>query len=159
MIIGSEQENDFPRLHRCLLRLEGAARDNPETVATILDLVLEMGSAESESRHTRKIVESRLWRALRYGEKPAVMVMEAPGACSQYLPGTNRIVLERSLVQHLEELETDALNKRFLRQEVVGVLLQELAQWLCYRSMVDFAAPMVALKNLADLRKTVLPGV
>ncbi len=154
MVIIGEQEKSYPRLHFVLCRLEGLIRDHPQTVEAILDAILTVESGAAASSRVRQPLEAKLWRALRYGDAPAVMVMDMPGACSHHIPGTNRIMLEKSLVRRFEEAEPGSHNGRFLGQEVMAIVLQSLVQWLCHRCLADMTASAVDYGAVADLRKT-----
>lgn len=154
MVIIGEQESDYPRLHLCLCRLEDLVREHPQTVATVLDAILAAGSGAEASPQVRQPVESKLWRALRYGDAPAVMVMDTPGACSHHIPGTNRIMLEKSLVRRFEQAESGSHNARFLGQEVMAIVLQSLVHWLCNHCLADLTTSAVVHGAVADLRKT-----
>ena len=151
MIIISEQEATYPRLRDRLVRLEGLARANPHIVASILDAVMLAGTAGEASARARQLMEAKLWRALSYGDAPEVMVMDAPGACSHHLPGTNSIVLEKSLVQRFEDAEPGSQGAAFLGQEILAIFLQSLVHWLCSHSFADAEASAGAV---AELRKT-----
>lgn len=152
-IIG-EQEGDFSRLHACFCRLEDLARKNPRMVDAIVNAILAVDSGGEATPQVRQMVEAKLWRALGYGDAPEVTVMDAPGACSHHLPGTNSIILEKSLVRRYEEAEAGSQEARFLGQEVLAIFLQSLVHWLCYRCLAEIAVPEVTLAALADLRKT-----
>lgn len=154
MIIIGEQEAAYPRLHERLSRVEGLVRDNPHIVEAMLDAVLVSGAAGAANPRTRQQLAARLWRALGYGDGPEVMVMDAPGACSQHLPGTNSIMLEKSLVDPFEDAEAGSQGAAFLGREILAVFLQSLVHWLCCHAAAEITSPEATVGAIANLRKT-----
>ena len=156
MIIIGDQETAFPQLRDRLGRLNGLAKANPHIVAAILDAVLIGGAGGQVNSRARDLLEAKLWRALAYGEGPEVMVMDAPGARSHHLPGTNRIVLERSLVDRFEQAAPSSQAARFLGQEVLAVFLQSLVHWLCGQCFATGAPAPATFGAIADIRRAAM---
>ena len=154
MIIINEQEAVYPRLHECLCGIEDVARGNPHIVEAIVKTILSAGAEAKVTPQLRQLIEAKLWRALRYGDAPEVIVMDAPGACSQHLQGTNSIVLEKSLVRRFEDAEPGSRGSHFLGQEIKAIFLQSLVHWLGYCCLSELATSEIAPAALADLRET-----
>lgn len=154
MIIIGEQEGTYPRLHDCLCRIEDVARGNPHIVDAIVNTILAAGADAKATPQVRQLIEAKLWRSLRYGDVPEVMVMDAPGACSQHLQGTNSIVLEKSLIRRFEDAEPGSRGSHFLGHEIMAIFLQSLVHWLGYCCLSELATSEIAPAALADLRET-----
>lgn len=152
MVIIGDQEGEYPRLDACLRQLETLAERQPATFATIIDFVTLAGQLDGGDAQERRRLETQLKRALAAGEPPVVTIMDAPGACSQYLRGSNTIVLERSLARRFEASGDDPVCGRFLRREVTERLLQALSQWLLARCLPHVSGPVLAHLALDRLR-------
>jgi hypothetical protein len=151
VIIGG-QEGSYPRIHALLCQFETLALRQPEAVEAILDFVVAAAALDQGPTLERRRLEVRLKRALTVGEGPEVTVMNAPGACSQYLRGSNTIVVERSLAQRYEESGDDPVCGAFLHREVSERLLQALGQWLLACAVPHLDAPVLAQLALDRLR-------